>query len=171
MEFMIFFVKVFFYNLLNIQIIFDYIDEIFIASTNFSDIPSTDLHEISVEVLNDAQHTPSRRSLMKQSPVDQDSPNTHVVPTGPMIIDIKKTVNIRDSGFLDDEDGLSGGDSELVTSRGIQNKHNESVPDEAPTSTDLINRKLKSIKEKFFVLSLFSFVFFRNYQTNTDNQY
>ncbi len=118
-----------------------------------------DLHEISVEILNDSQHSPSRRSQVKQSSIDHDTPSTQIVPTGPMIIDIKRTVNIRDSGFLDDEDGLSGGDSELITSRTIQNKRNESVSEDVPTPADLMNRKLKSNSRKVFPSLYYYYVF------------
>jgi hypothetical protein len=131
------------------------LDDIFVASTNFGEIPSTDLHEISVEILNDSQHSPSRRSQLKQSPIDHD---TSITQTGPMIIDIKKTANIRDSGFLDDEDGLSGGDSELATSRVVQSKRNESVSEDAPTPSDLMSRKLRSKTNKFCFSLFNSFV-------------
>jgi hypothetical protein len=78
---------------------------------------------------------------LKQSPIDHD---TSITQTGPMIIDIKKTANIRDSGFLDDEDGVSSRASALTTSRVINNKQNEMVSEDAPTPNDLISRKLKS---------------------------
>lgn len=124
-----------------------YLDEIFIASTTTNDIPPTDLQEISLEIVNDPQQPSSRRSQIKQllhSPVDRDTPNTQIAPTAPITIDVKKAVNIRDSGFLDDEDGLSGRDSELTATRGLNTKQNELASEDAPTSTDLISRKLKS---------------------------
>jgi hypothetical protein len=92
---------------------------------------------------------------LKQSPIDHD---TSITQTGPMIIDIKKTANIRDSGFLDDEDGLSGGDSELATSRVVQSKRNESVSEDAPTPSDLMSRKLRSKTTKFCFSLFNSFV-------------
>ena len=146
------------------------LDDIFVASTNFNEIPSTDLHDISIEILNESQHSPSRRSQLKQSPIDHDASSTHVASTGPMTIDIKKTVNIRDSGFLDDEDGLSGGDSELATSRVVRSKRNESVSEDAPTPSDLMNRKLKSKTNKNFIFLTLCFLF-RSNKTITNSEY
>lgn len=126
-------------------------DEIFIASTGTNDIPSTDLQEITLEIVNDPQQSPSRRSQIKQllhSPIDRDTPNTQIPSTGPITVDVKKTVNIRDSGFLDDEDGQSGRDSQLTTTRALNLKQNETVSEDAPTSTDLISKKLKSNENK-----------------------
>ena len=132
------------------------LDDIFVASTSVTDIPSTDLQEINLEILNDSQHSLSRRNHLKrifQSPVDYDTPTTQILDTGPLIVDVKKTVNVRDSGFLDDEDGLSGKDSELTPLRKTpsrpsnnnnNNKQNEPVAEDAPTSNDLLSRKLKS---------------------------
>ena len=164
MESMIFFVKVccksFFHNAFN----YCYADDIFIASTSVHDIPSADLHDITVEMVNDPQQMASRRNHLKQiiqSPIDHDTPNTQATSTGPISIDVKKTGNVRDSGFLDDEDGQSGRDSELPSTRQINTKSNEIVnAEEPPTSNDLFNRKIKSTKIKqtsFSVLKIFSF--------------
>ncbi|CAF4237836.1 unnamed protein product, partial [Rotaria magnacalcarata] len=89
-------------------------------------------------------------------------PNTQ---TGAINVDLKKMINVRDSGFLDDEDGFSGRDSVLTTSRKTpsrptnnnnnnnnntinnnnnnNNKQNEQASEDAPTPNDLIGRKLK----------------------------
>ena len=67
-----------------------------------------------------------------------------MLSTGQISVDVKKGVNIRDSGFLDDEDGGSGRDSEFPSSRGAPHKPNEPVSEDTPTPTDLISRKLKS---------------------------
>ena len=85
---------------------------------------------------------------MKQTnpfPVDGGTPSTQIPPIS---VDVKKNANVRDSGFLDDEDLLSGRDSELATSRILQNKLNETAPEDTSTPTDLINRKIKSTRKK-----------------------
>ena len=118
-----------------------------------ADLSLTDLREISVEMLNDPQRSTSRnagvsRNQFKQNlqPLpDRDTPNTQIgAPTN----DSKKTVNVRDSGFLDDEDGLSGRDSELTTSRKTPsrpiNKQHEVISEDASTPSDLIGRRQKS---------------------------
>jgi hypothetical protein len=111
-------------------------------------------------MLNDTQHSTSRntgiisRNNVKQnlqSSPDHDTPNNQI---GPITVELKKVVSVRDSGFLDDEDGLSGRDSELTTShkapsRSTNNNNNnskqyETVSEDAPTPNDLIGRKLKS---------------------------
>ncbi|CAF0720598.1 unnamed protein product [Rotaria sp. Silwood1] len=134
-------------------------DDIFVASTNIADIAPTDLQEINIEMLNDTQHSTSRntvfgRNQLKQTlqiPSDGDTSNAQ---TGPLTVDLKKMLNVRDSGFLDDEDGLSGRESVLTTSRktpsrptnNINNNNNkqyEVASEDAPTPNDLIGRKLK----------------------------
>jgi hypothetical protein len=106
-------------------------------------------------MFNDIQPSTSRntntnRNQLKhnlQSPADRDTPNTQ---TGPMTMDFKKMASVRDSGFLDDDDGLSGRDSELTTSRKTpsrpsnNNRQYETVSEDAPTPNDLMARKLKS---------------------------
>ncbi len=83
---------------------------------------------------------------------------------------MKKTVHIRDSGFLDDEDGISGRDSGLASTRVGNNKQNEPVSEDAPTPTDLISRKLKSRKFSLFdVLDNIHLGFYRNIQTYDDD--
>jgi len=172
---MIFFVKVCFNFLLLIINCNDHLDDIFIASTNVTELLPTDLQEINIEMLNDAQLAPSRntgntRNQLKQnlpSPPDPDTPNAQ---TGANTVDFKKMANVRDSGFLDDEDGLSGRDSELTTSRktpsrpsNTNNKQYETVSEDAPTPNDLIGRKPKSkindlyikIKEENFCICFF----------------
>lgn len=67
-----------------------------------------------------------------------------MLSTAQISIDVKKSVNIRDSGFLDDEDGQSGRDGEHIASQGTQNKPTEPVSEDTPTPTDLISRRLKS---------------------------
>jgi len=155
----------------------DYLDDIFIASTNLTDLSPTDLQEINIEMFNDTQFSTSRnigtnKNQLKQnlpSPPDHDTPNTQ---TGTITVDLKKMVNVRDSGFLDDEDGLSGRDSELTTSRKTpsrpsnNNKQYETVSEDAPTPNDLMGRKLKS-KIVYFYIKIkteqkknFLFVFF-----------
>jgi hypothetical protein len=136
----------------------NHIDDVFVASTNVADPSPTDLQEINIEMLNDTQHSTSRntgvisRNHVKQnlqSSPDRDTPSTQI---GPITVDLKRMVNVRDSGFLDDEDGLSGRDSELTTSRKTpsrpannnNNKQYETVSEDAPTPNDLIGRKLKS---------------------------
>jgi hypothetical protein len=98
-----------------------------------------------------------------QSPPDRDTPNNQ---TGTIGADLKKMVHVRDSGFLDDEDGLSGRDSELTTSRKTpsrpsNNKQYETVSEDAPTPNDLIARKLKSKirKNSSFLILNFNFHF------------
>jgi hypothetical protein len=163
MESAIFFVTVLYESVLLNNTNDPYIDDVFIGSSNINDIPFTDLQEINLQILNDAQHTPSRRNPLKrivQSPVDRETPNTQITTTGPMIVDVKKTVNVRDSGFLDDEDGLSGRDSELASlrktpSRPSNSKQNETVFEEVTTPNDLISRKLKSKKQIFHFQNIF----------------
>jgi len=119
-------------------------------------------------MLTDSQLLTPRRSQLKQtvqSPGDRNTPNTHITAKAPITIDIKKTINIRDSGFLDDE-GLSGRDSELPSSRAINNKQNEMVSENAPTPNDLISRKLKSNKKQHRNFHLFFFYFYRNIEIN-----
>ncbi len=116
-------------------------------------------------MFNDTQFSTSRniganKNQLKQnlqSPPDHDTPNTQ---TGTITVDLKKMVNVRDSGFLDDEDGLSGRDSELTTSRKTpsrpsnnnnNNKQYETVSEDAPTPNDLIGRKLKSKIVYFYI--------------------
>ncbi|CAF2603494.1 unnamed protein product [Rotaria sp. Silwood2] len=122
-------------------------DEIFIASTHTNEISSEELQEISLETSSDYQPATSRRIQFKkvvQSPIDRDSSNTQLPTTGLVSVDIRKTVNVRDSGFLDDEDGLSSKDNELPSSRQTNNnKQNEIISENASTPYDLINRKLK----------------------------
>ncbi|CAF0925446.1 unnamed protein product [Rotaria sordida] len=131
-------------------------DDVFVASTNITDLTSTDLQEINIEMLNDTQHSTSRntgfgRNQLKQNvqiPSDGDISNTQ---TGPLTVDLKKMLTVRDSGFLDDEDGLSGRDSVLTTSRktpsrptnNTTNKQYEAASEDTPTPNDLIGRKLK----------------------------
>lgn len=127
------------------------LDDVFVASTSVNDPTATDLQEINIEMLNESQHPASRstggaRNILKpsaQSPADRDTPNTG----GPMHIDLKKVGNVRDSGFLDDEDGMSSRGSELTTSRKTPSKpvkQYETVSEDAPTPNDLVSRKLKS---------------------------
>ena len=121
-----------------------------------TDISPTDLQEINIEMLNETQPSTSRnagpiRNHLKpslQSPPDRDTPNTQ---PGTISVDMKKMTNVRDSGFLDDEDGLSGRDSELTTSRKTPsrpsnnaNRQYETVSEDAPTPNDLIGRRMKS---------------------------
>ncbi|UJR26315.1 hypothetical protein I4U23_007653 [Adineta vaga] len=135
-------------------------DDVFVASTNVIELSLTDLREISVEMLNDPQRSTSRnasvnRNQFKQNlqPLpDRDTPNTQI---GATATDGKKIVNVRDSGFLDDEDGLSGRDSELTTSRKTPSrptnntmKQYEPVSEDAPTPSDLIGRKQKKTTTK-----------------------
>lgn len=109
-------------------------------------------------MLNDTLPSTSRntgpiRNAIKgslQSPPDRDTPNTQA---GTITVDVKKTTSVRDSGFLDDEDGLSGRDSELTTSRKTpsrpsnnNNKQYETVSEDAPTPNDLIGRRMRSKK-------------------------
>lgn len=134
------------------------IDDVFVASTHVAEISSTDLQEINIEMLNDTLPSTSRntgpiRNPVKgslQSPPDRDTPNTQA---GAITMDAKKTTSVRDSGFLDDEDGLSGRDSELTTSRKTPsrpsnntNRQYETVSEDAPTPNDLIGRRMKSKK-------------------------
>jgi hypothetical protein len=142
-----------------------HIDDIFIASTNATDIPVTDLQEITLEIVNDPQQPASRRNHLKhiiQSPIDRDTPNAQATTTGPLTIDVKKSVNVRDSGFLDDEDVQSGRDSELASSRPLNNKQNETISEDAHTSNDILNRKLKSKIQNKNDLFLKTFLFYRN---------
>ncbi|CAF1379816.1 unnamed protein product, partial [Adineta steineri] len=134
-------------------------DDVFVASTNVADLSLTDLREISIEMLNDPQRSTSRNTgvnkyQFKQNiqPVpDRDTPN---VPTVAITNDPKKVVNVRDSGFLDDEDGLSGRDSELTTSRKTprpvnnNNKQNETISQDPPTPSDLLGRRQKKTQAK-----------------------
>jgi hypothetical protein len=139
---------------------FSGLDDVFVASTSVSDLPPTDLQEINIEMLNES-HSTSRgpvpdRSPMKfsdQSPPDHDTPNarTGAAAAGVMHLDFKKMASVRDSGFLDDEDGLSSRGSELTTSRktpskpwNISTKQTETVSEDTPTPNDLIGRRLKS---------------------------
>lgn len=138
-----------------------YLDDIFVASSNVTDLLPTDLQEINIEMHNDTQLSTSRnagliRNQLKQnlrSTPDRDTPNAQ---SGAITVDLKKMANVRDSGFLDDEDGLSGRDSELTTSRKTpsrpsnnNNKQYETVSEDAPTPNDLMGRKLKSKKIYF----------------------
>lgn len=119
----------------------------FIASINAGDIPWADLQDITVEIFHDPQHATSRRSQLKpivHIPTDPPTSPAQMLSTGQISVDVKRTVNIRDSGFLDDEDGQSGRDGELMASRGTQIKQTEPVSEDTPTPTDLINRKMKS---------------------------
>ncbi|CAF1571390.1 unnamed protein product, partial [Adineta ricciae] len=130
-------------------------DDVFVASTNSADLSLTDLQEISVEIMNDPQRSTSRnagvsRNHFKQNlqPLrDRETPNTQI---GVTTNESKKVISIRDSGFLDDEDGLSGRDSELTTSRktpsrpvNATSKQHELVSEDAPTPNDLIGRRQK----------------------------
>ncbi|CAF1528528.1 unnamed protein product [Rotaria magnacalcarata] len=150
-------------------------DDVFVASTSIADPSQTDLQEINIEMLNDTQNSTSRnvglgKNQLKQNvqiPTDRDTPNTQ---TGAINVDLKKMINVRDSGFLDDEDGFSGRDSVLTTSRKTpsrptnnnnnnnnnninnnnnnNNKQNEQASEDAPTPNDLIGRKLKKTTYK-----------------------
>ncbi|CAF3118033.1 unnamed protein product, partial [Rotaria sp. Silwood2] len=65
-------------------LLFLYIDDIFVASANITDLSPTDLQEINIEMLNDTQHSTSRntvvgRNHLKQNlqiPFDSDTSNT-----------------------------------------------------------------------------------------------
>ncbi|CAF1230696.1 unnamed protein product [Rotaria sp. Silwood1] len=124
-------------------------DDIFIAATATNDISSEELQEINLEIGNDSQQATSRRIQFKkvvQSPIDRDSSNTQLLTPGLVSVDIKKTINVRDSGFLDDEDGLSSKDNDFPSFRQTNNnKQNEINSQDAPTPYDLINRKLKKV--------------------------
>jgi len=152
--------KIDFFFFLSIIISNDYLDDIFVASANITDLSPSDLQEINIEMLNDTQLSTSRntgiaRNQLKQnlqSPPDHDTPNTQI---GPTTVDGKK---VRDSGFGDDEDGLSGRDSELTTARKTpsrpsnnNNKQYETVSEDTPTPNDLIGRKLKSKIIDFYI--------------------
>ena len=98
--------------------------------------------------ISTSRNTGTLKNLSKvnaQSPNDRDTPNTQ---TGTNTVDLKRMANFRDSGFLDDEDGLSGRDSELTTSRKTPsrpaNRQYETVSEDAPTPNDLIGRRMKS---------------------------
>lgn len=143
------------------------------ATTSVTEPSSTDLQEINIEMLNDSHHSTSRnaavgRNQLKQSiqiPADRDTPNTQ---TGTITVDLKKMMNVRDSGFLDDEDGLSGRDSELTTSRktpsrpvntiinnnNSNNKQYDVASEDAPTPNDLIGRKSKSKRKPKYLYSI-----------------
>ena len=162
MESMTFFVKVFYKSSFVKHTNHPHIDDIFIASTNVNDIPIADLQEITLEMVNDPQQPISRRNQLKQiipSPIDRDTPHTQLTTTGPITVDVKRTVNVRDSGFLDDEEGQSGRDSELASIRQTHNKQNEIVSDDVPTSNDLLSRKIKSKKKLFFIKEKHVFLF------------
>ncbi|CAF3610220.1 unnamed protein product [Rotaria sordida] len=125
-------------------------DDKFIASTNTHDISSEELQEISREIGYDHQHVTPRRIQFKkvvQSSIDRETSSTQLLTPGLVSVDIKKTVNVRDSGFLDDDDGLSSKDNELPSTRQTNNnnnKQNEIICDDASAPYDLlINRKIK----------------------------
>ncbi|CAF3676010.1 unnamed protein product [Rotaria socialis] len=128
-------------------------DDIFVASTTNYDVPFEDLQEIGLEMGYDSQNTTARRHQSKklaQSPADLDTPNTPLAIAGLVSIDIKKTVNVRDSGFVDDEDVQTSKDNELLSLRQTNNNNNkqhETVSEETVPSNDLMSRKSKkSIK-------------------------
>jgi hypothetical protein len=124
-----------------------------------NDLSPTDLQDINLEMTSEpptSRNTGFIRNQIKQnvqSPPDRDTPNNQTGTSGG---DLKKMAQVRDSGFLDDEDGLSGRDSELTTSRKTpsrpsNNKQYETASEDAPTPNDLIARKLKSkIRKCFF---------------------
>jgi len=73
---------------------------------------------------------------------DRDTPSTQPTAPIPISVDVKKTVNIRDSGFLDDEEMLSVRDGEAM-----QVKVNEAISEHTATPTDQVNRKIRSISK------------------------
>lgn len=132
-------------------------DDVFVASTNATDVSLTDLREISIEMLNDPQRSTSRntgvnRSTFKpnfQPLVDRETPNA--LGGAAAAAETKKMPTVRDSGFLDDEEGLSGRDSELTSSRktpsrpvNSNGKAHDVASEDAPTPSDLIGRRPKS---------------------------
>jgi len=158
MELMISFATVFYKSFFPNNINNPHIDDIFVALTNANDISSMDLHEISLEMFNDPHYSTSRRNPLKkivQSSVDRD-----ISTTATSSIDVKKPANTRDSGFLEDEEGLSGRNTELTSTRATHTKQNEIISETVPTSTDPFSRKLKSNKENFLFQS--SFFSYRN---------
>lgn len=130
------------------------IDDVFVACTTIHDIPSEDLQEIGLELGLESQNTSSRRPHLKkhaQSPVDCETPNTPLATAGLVSIDIKKTVNVRDSGFIDDEELQSSKENELPTYRLQHNgKQNETISVDTTASNDLLTRKLRS-KTKIYI--------------------
>lgn len=84
------------------------------------------------------------KQIVVQGPTEHEHSGTMMLSTGQISVDVKRGGNIRDSGFLDDEDGVSGRESEFPSSRGAVNKPNEPASEDTPTPTDLIGRKLKS---------------------------
>jgi hypothetical protein len=105
-------------------------------------------------MVNDPQQPASRRNQLKQiipSPIDRDTPHTQLTTTGPITVDVKRTINVRDSGFLDDEEGQSGRDSGLASTRQTHNKQTEIVSDDVPTSNDPLSRKIRSKKKEAFL--------------------
>ncbi|CAF4046176.1 unnamed protein product [Rotaria magnacalcarata] len=128
-------------------------DDIFVASTTNYDISFEDLQEIGLEMGYDSQNTTARRHQSKkrsQSPADLDTPKTPLATTGLVSVDIKKTVTVRDSGFVEDEDVQTSKDNELPSLRQTNNNNNkqhETVSEETVPSNDLMSRKSKkSIK-------------------------
>ena len=124
-------------------------DDIFVASTSNHEISSADLQDINYEMLADSSARGNGLKQIFQSPVtDRDTP---LAGTAPMSVDVKKMVHIRDSEFLEDDDRLSARDSELAgsqkaTVRPSILKPIESLPEDPPSSNDLLSRKSKSIK-------------------------
>ena len=126
------------------------LEDMFIASTSIHEISSTDLEELNNQILSDPQHSPSRRHPIKTifpSPVTD--PETPVTSTVSISVDVKKTINIRDSGFLEDEENSSGKGSEVnssqkITGRAAQSKVVETSSEDVSSSNELFNRKMKS---------------------------
>lgn len=136
-----------------------FLEDIFIASTTLHEISSADLEDLNNQILTDPQLSSSRRHLAKPTfPSPVTDPETPVTSTVSISVDVKKSINIRDSGFLEDEENSSGKGSEVNSShkpngRTGQTKVLETSSEDVSSSNELFTRKVKSETQLFFPLA------------------
>ncbi|UJR22720.1 hypothetical protein I4U23_025754 [Adineta vaga] len=99
-------------------------DDVFIALTHNNDISSVELHEISLKLFNDTQHSPSRRTHVKKpvhTSIDADA----------SIVEQK------------DEESLSRKNSVVLSTRVANTKQNEPISECISTPNNSTHQKFK----------------------------
>ena len=116
------------------------LDDLFIASSHTTDLSLADIRDLHLDLVNDPSHIKSRRHPSK--PIPTAAAHDHdALTTG----NVKKMSHIRDSGFVEDDDGLSGAESELTSSHKASTRPTHAkLPDDPLVFDESQPRKSKS---------------------------
>ena len=103
-----------------------------------------DLHEISLKLFTDSQNSPTRRRRAKKTVQTSADADTSIVEQSKRLtfsLEEKQTCEIL---CLDDEESLSLKDSAFISTRTMNNKQTEIVPEHLFTFSDSSPQKTKS---------------------------